>query len=119
MHPAETPQRIGVDEAMRIILEHLPCWPAVQVPIEHTLGAVLRQQQAVQAEMTKALEAPLAPLAELTRQNMEMWARVQASMLSAMNPSAGGGAGTGTAPSADEPPPAGEQPHTGRKPAGS
>lgn len=43
MHPAETPQRIGVDEAMRIILEHLPCWPAVQVPIEHTLGAVLRE----------------------------------------------------------------------------
>jgi polyhydroxyalkanoate synthesis repressor PhaR len=54
--------------------------------LEQTLGGVLRQQQAVQAEMTKALESPLAPLAELTRQNMEMWARFQASMLNAINP---------------------------------
>lgn len=28
---------------MRIILEHLPRWPAVQLPIGHTLGAVLRE----------------------------------------------------------------------------
>ena len=54
--------------------------------LEQSLGSVLRQQQAVQAEMTKALESPLAPLAELTRQNMEMWARIQASMLTAMSP---------------------------------
>ena len=54
--------------------------------LEQTLGSVLRQQQAVQAEMSKALESPLAPLAELTRQNMEMWARMQSSMLAAMNP---------------------------------
>ena len=54
--------------------------------LEQTLGGVLRQQQAVQAEMSKALESPLAPLAELTRQNMEMWARMQSSMLAAMNP---------------------------------
>jgi polyhydroxyalkanoate synthesis repressor PhaR len=62
--------------------------------LEQSLGSVLRQQQAVQAEMTKALESPLAPLAELTRQNMEMWARIQASMLSAMSPAAPA-AGTG------------------------
>lgn len=80
--------------------------------LEQTLGAVLRQQQAVQAEMTKALEAPLAPLAELTRQNMEMWARIQASMLSAMKPPAGAGAAPGGAPPADEPP-------KDKKPAGS
>jgi hypothetical protein len=36
--------------------------------------------------MTKALESPLTPLAELTRQNMELWARMQASMLSAFAP---------------------------------
>jgi len=66
--------------------------------LEQTLGSVLRQQQAVQAEMTKALESPLAPLAELTRQNMEMWARLQSSMLSAMNPRPAGA-------QAPEPPP--------------
>jgi hypothetical protein len=36
--------------------------------------------------MAKAMETPLAPLAELTRQNMELWARMQASMLAAFNP---------------------------------
>jgi polyhydroxyalkanoate synthesis repressor PhaR len=54
--------------------------------LEQSLGAVARQQQVVQTEMAKALETPLAPLAELTRQNMELWARMQASMLSAFNP---------------------------------
>jgi len=56
--------------------------------LEQSLGAVIRQQQTVQTEMAKALETPLAPLAELTRQNMEMWARMQASMLAAFNPAA-------------------------------
>jgi polyhydroxyalkanoate synthesis regulator protein len=32
------------------------------------------------------LETPMAPLAEMTRQNMEMWAKMQASMLSAFSP---------------------------------
>jgi hypothetical protein len=34
------------------------------------------------------METPLAPLAELTRQNMEMWSRMQAQLLSALNPRA-------------------------------
>ena len=54
--------------------------------LEQSLGTLLRQQQGVQTEMTKALESPLTPLAELTRQNMELWARMQASMLSAFAP---------------------------------
>jgi hypothetical protein len=37
----------------------------------------------------------MAPLAEMTRQNMEMWAKMQASMLSAFSP--------GAAPTADKP----------------
>jgi polyhydroxyalkanoate synthesis repressor PhaR len=81
--------------------------------LEQSLGSVLRQQQAVQAEMTKALESPLAPFAELTRQNMEMWARIQASMLSAMSPTSAGGTATGPAPSAG-----GESPRD-KEPSGS
>jgi len=77
--------------------------------LEQGLGTVLRQQQAVQAEMTRALETPLAPLAELARQNMDMWSRIQASMIAALNPSAttepaAGGTGTAGAPSSAAPP---------------
>lgn len=67
--------------------------------LEQSLGAVMQQQRTVQAEMAKAMEAPLAPLAELTRQNMEMWARMQAQLLGALTPK-----GPGT--SGNEPPPA-------------
>jgi hypothetical protein len=41
--------------------------------------------------MAKALETPMAPLAEMARQNMEMWAKMQASMLSAFTPAAAQG----------------------------
>jgi polyhydroxyalkanoate synthesis regulator protein len=54
--------------------------------LEQSIGALLRQQSVLQAEMTKALETPMAPLAEMARQNMEMWAKMQASMLSAFSP---------------------------------
>jgi polyhydroxyalkanoate synthesis repressor PhaR len=56
--------------------------------LEQSIGALLRQQSVLQAEMTKALETPMAPLAEMARQNMEMWAKMQASMLSAFTPPA-------------------------------
>jgi polyhydroxyalkanoate synthesis regulator protein len=49
----------------------------------------LRQQSVLQAEMAKALETPMAPIAEMARQNMEMWAKMQASMLSAFSPQGG------------------------------
>ena len=61
--------------------------------LEQSLGTVMQQQRTVQAEMAKAMEMPLAPLAELTRQNMEMWSRMQAQMLAALNPQAARPAG--------------------------
>jgi len=48
----------------------------------------MQQQRSVQAQMARRWKAA-RPLAELTRQNMEMWSRMQASMLSALNPSQG------------------------------
>lgn len=77
--------------------------------LEQSLGTVMQQQRSVQAQMAKAMEAPLAPLAELTRQNMEMWSRMQAQMLAALNPHGA------TPPAAPEPPdapppPADDQP---------
>jgi polyhydroxyalkanoate synthesis repressor PhaR len=56
--------------------------------MEQSVSGLLKQQQAMQAEMTKNLSSPVAPIAELTRQNMERWANLQASMLSGFNPAA-------------------------------
>jgi polyhydroxyalkanoate synthesis repressor PhaR len=56
--------------------------------LEQSIGTLLRQQQMMQAEMSKVLESPLAPVADMARQNMELWARMQASMLSAFTPEA-------------------------------
>ena len=56
--------------------------------LEQTIGGVLRQQDVMRAEMAKALESPMAPMADLARQNMEMWAKMQASMLSTFTPGA-------------------------------
>ena len=61
--------------------------------LERSIGGLLRQQTVMQAEMAKVLETPMAPLAEMTRQNMEMWAKMQASMLSAFGPGGSGNAG--------------------------
>ncbi|HUL17653.1 MAG TPA: polyhydroxyalkanoate synthesis repressor PhaR [Steroidobacteraceae bacterium] len=66
--------------------------------LEQSIGGLLRQQNLMQAEMAKALETPMAPMAEMARQNMEMWAKMQASMLSAFSPPAS------AAPSADKAP---------------
>jgi polyhydroxyalkanoate synthesis repressor PhaR len=66
--------------------------------LERSIGGLLRQQNVMQAEMAKVLETPMAPLAEMTRQNMEMWAKMQASMLSAFSP-------TPAADAADKPAP--------------
>jgi polyhydroxyalkanoate synthesis repressor PhaR len=40
--------------------------------------SMMRQQEAMQSEMAKALQAPFAPLTELARKNMEMWNQMQA-----------------------------------------
>lgn len=54
--------------------------------LEQSIGSLLKQQQVMQAEMAKVLQTPMAPIAELARQNMELWARMQASMMSAFSP---------------------------------
>ena len=46
--------------------------------LEQAFTAMLRQQEAMQSEMTKALQTPFAPLTELARKNMEMWEQMQA-----------------------------------------
>jgi polyhydroxyalkanoate synthesis repressor PhaR len=56
--------------------------------LEQSIGGLVRQQNLMQAEMAKALESPMAPMAEMARQNMETWAKIQASMLAAFSPSA-------------------------------
>src|SRR5207247_10582995 len=48
--------------------------------LEQSIGGLLRQQNLMQAEMAKALETPMAPIAEMARQNMEMWAKMRASI---------------------------------------
>jgi polyhydroxyalkanoate synthesis repressor PhaR len=51
--------------------------------MEQSVTALARQQDAMRAEMTKALAGPMAPLADFARQNMEQWSKIQASMMSA------------------------------------
>src|SRR5580700_11130648 len=46
--------------------------------LEQAFTGMLRQQEAMQMEMTKALETPLAPFTELARKNMELWEQMQA-----------------------------------------
>lgn len=41
--PTAPRQRIGVDEATRLILECMPRWPAVRVPLADAISAVLRE----------------------------------------------------------------------------
>jgi len=51
--------------------------------LEQSVGGLLRQQEMMRAEMAKVLESPFAPVADMARQNMELWAKMQASMVSA------------------------------------
>ena len=77
--------------------------------LEQSIGTLLRQQRVLQAEMAKALETPMAPIAEMARQNMEMWAKMQASMLSAFSP-------PGSVPDQGEPPQKPEKPEKPTRP---
>ena len=70
--------------------------------LEQSIGGLLRQQNLMQAEMAKALETPMAPIAEMARQNMETWAKMQASMLAAFTPPPTPGA-TSAPPKPDSP----------------
>ena len=56
--------------------------------LEQSIGSLLQQQQVMRTEMAKVLDSPMAPMADFARQNMELWAKMQASMLSAFTPQA-------------------------------
>jgi polyhydroxyalkanoate synthesis repressor PhaR len=61
--------------------------------LEQAFTTMLRQQQAMQSEMAKALQTPFAPLADLVRKNMEVWEQMQAATREAFGVRAGPGAG--------------------------
>ena len=53
--------------------------------LEQSVGAFMRQQESVQQQISQMLTSappPMNAIAELTRQNMEMWNRMQEGMLS-------------------------------------
>lgn len=62
--------------------------------LEQAFMTMLRQQEAMQSEMAKALQAPFAPLTELARKNFEMWEQVQAAARDAMSGRGAGAAAT-------------------------
>ena len=68
--------------------------------MEQSVGTLVRQQETMRAEMSKALAGPMAPLAEFARQNMDQWSKIQASMLSAF----AGAAPTPAAPEKEQEP---------------
>ena len=51
--------------------------------LEQAFTAMVRQQEAMQSEMAKALQSPLAPFTEIARKNMELWEQMQAATLNA------------------------------------
>jgi polyhydroxyalkanoate synthesis repressor PhaR len=58
--------------------------------LEQAITTVLRQQEAMQSEMAKALQTPFAPLTEMTRKNLELWEQMQTAARDALT---GHGAG--------------------------
>ncbi len=46
--------------------------------LEQAFTTMLHQQDAMQTEMTKALQTPFAPLTELARKNVQMWEQMRA-----------------------------------------
>jgi polyhydroxyalkanoate synthesis repressor PhaR len=52
--------------------------------LEQAFTTMLRQQEAMQSEMAKALQTPFAPLTEMTRKNLELWERMQAATRDAL-----------------------------------
>src|SRR5580700_4355323 len=66
--------------------------------LEQAFTAMLRQQEAMQSEMAKALQTPFAPLAEITRKNMEMWEQMQAATRNAFKGESGEAPNAGTPP---------------------
>jgi polyhydroxyalkanoate synthesis repressor PhaR len=57
--------------------------------LEQAFTTMLRQQEAMQSEMLKALQTPFAPLTDLARTNLQMWEKMQSAARAAFT---GGGA---------------------------
>ena len=55
--------------------------------LEKSVDTFMRQQEAVQAQLARMMNnAPMSTMSELTRQNLEMWAKMQETMLAAFTP---------------------------------
>jgi polyhydroxyalkanoate synthesis repressor PhaR len=55
--------------------------------LEKSVETFMRQQEVVQAQLARMMtNAPLSAMSELTRQNLEMWTRMQENMLAAFAP---------------------------------
>lgn len=78
--------------------------------LEQAFTTMVRQQESIQSEMAKALQAPFAPLTELARKNLELWEQMQAASRDAFmgrpEAAAAGAAAASTPSDQDE----GEQP---------
>jgi len=58
--------------------------------LEQAFTTMLRQQEAMQSEMLKALQTPFAPLTDLARSNMELWEKMQSAARAAFTGSGPG-----------------------------
>jgi polyhydroxyalkanoate synthesis repressor PhaR len=55
--------------------------------LEKSVETFMRQQEVLQAQMARNANNPAAhPLVELTRQNLELWAKMQETMMAAFTP---------------------------------
>ena len=72
----------------------------VESASSESVDELLEEGNAFEAEMTKALAGPMAPLAEFARQNMDQWSKIQASMMSAF----AGAKPEAAAPEKEQPP---------------
>jgi polyhydroxyalkanoate synthesis repressor PhaR len=67
--------------------------------LEKSVETFMHQQEVVQTQLARMMTtAPMAAMSELTRQNLEMWSRMQESMLAAFNPSQREPKGSGPEP---------------------
>jgi len=65
--------------------------------LEKSVETFMRQQEVVQTQLSRMISsAPLSTMSELTRQNLEVWTRMQETMLAAFSPPRETPAGTGT-----------------------
>jgi polyhydroxyalkanoate synthesis repressor PhaR len=55
--------------------------------LEKSVETFMRQQEVVQSQLARMMtSAPLSAMSELTRHNLELWGKMQESMLAAFNP---------------------------------